>query len=140
MAKDRTSPTDKAATAETLDLIHGQLETLNQTLEDLQVDIQWALRNIVHHLADHSPPARRDEPLQRAGESPLHLLRELLTEPELDQSDVSEPTRQTVSKILERLSPHPTSHACNPHDDSSPTGQEKMSNENTEFESDDMLF
>ena len=88
---------------ETLEGIHTQLELLNQTLEDLQIDVQWALRNIVHHFTQQSSPPQRQlaaDPDQQA----MLLLRDLIGAPELKQSNVCDATRDTLEKILGKLS------------------------------------
>lgn len=89
---------------ETLEGIHTQLELLNQTLEDLQVDVQWALRNIVHHFAQQSSPPQA-RPAADPDQQAMLLLRDLIGAPELQQSEVCDSTRNTLEKILAKLSP-----------------------------------
>ena len=88
---------------ETLEGIHTQLELLNQTLEDLQIDVQWALRNIVHHITQQSSPPQR-QPATDPDQQAMLLLRDLIGAPELQQSNVCDATRDTLEKILGKLS------------------------------------
>ena len=103
MGKKR--PVKGHETTETLDEIRSQLERLNETLEDLQSDIQWALRNIVHHVANAEAQPAAPTPSQSIDRQESILLRDLLFAPELDQDSVSDSTRELLHEIIEKLQP-----------------------------------
>ena len=87
---------------ETLEEIHTQLQLLNQTLDDLQSDIQWGLRNIVHHLAE--PTSTLPPPVVDSDQQAMLMLRDLISAPELQQAEVCDATRATLESILHKIS------------------------------------
>ena len=103
MGKKR--PAKGHETTEALEDIRSQLERLNETLEDLQSDIQWALRNIVHHVANAEAQPAAPTPSQSIDRQESILLRDLLLAPELDQDSVSDSTRKLLREIIEKLQP-----------------------------------
>lgn len=97
---------NESDTNEALEGIHTQLQLLNDTMDSLQSDIQWALRNIVHHIADRNTaqpqqPAAEPDTDQQA----MLLLRDLIGAPELQQPDVSASTRATMDNLMRAISP-----------------------------------
>ena len=87
---------------ETLEEIHTQLQLLNQTLDDLQSDVQWGLRNIVHHLAEPTP--NPPPPVADSDQQGMLMLRDLISAPELQQAEVCDATRATLENILRKIS------------------------------------
>ena len=103
MGKKR--PTKGQEKSDALQEIQLQLERLNGTLEDLQSDIQWALRNIVHHVANAEAQPTTPTPAQSIDRQESILLRDLLLVPGLDQDSVSDSTRELLHEIIEKLQP-----------------------------------
>jgi hypothetical protein len=83
----------------------NELQLLNATLDDLQVDIQWAVRNIVGHLSRHDIPSEDGtrEPVTRRHPDASLILRDLLACPEFRQIDLSEATQSVVQRGLQAI-------------------------------------
>ena len=102
----RKSSADEAL-VDVAERLCNELQLLNATLDDLQVDIQWAARNIVGHLSRHDIPSEdvTREPVTNRHSDASLILRDLLACPELRQADLSEATQNVIQRGLEAIAP-----------------------------------